>query len=48
MIFLSDNKKQEEKIQREYDKVNKEEYDKLSLADDKRKLGKGNPLNQKR
>ncbi|MBU5316045.1 hypothetical protein KQI30_07155 [Clostridium bornimense] len=45
---MSDNKKQEEKIQREYDKVNKEEYDKLSLADDKRKLGKGNPLNQKR
>ncbi|WP_294342198.1 hypothetical protein [uncultured Clostridium sp.] len=45
---MSDNKKEEEKIQREYDKVNKEEYDKLSLADDKRKLGKGNPLNQKR
>ena len=45
---MSDNKKEEEKIQREYDIVNKEEYDKLSLADDKRKLGKGNPLNQKR
>ncbi|CDM68067.1 hypothetical protein CM240_0903 [Clostridium bornimense] len=45
---MSDNKKQEEKINREYDKVNKEEYDKLSLADDKKRMGKGNPLNQKR
>lgn len=45
---MSDNKKQEEKIHREYEKVNMEEYDKLSLADDKRRLGKGNPLNQKR
>lgn len=45
---MSDNKKQAEKINREYDKVNKEEYDKLSLADDKKRMGKGNPLNQKR
>ena len=44
---MSDNKKQAEKINREYDKVNKEEYDKLSLADDKKRMGKGNPLNQK-
>lgn len=45
---MSDNKKQAEKINREYDKVNKEEYDKLSLADDKKRMGKGNSLNQKR
>ena len=29
---MSDNKKQAEKINREYDKVNKEEYDKLSFV----------------